>query len=464
MTITAESARTDSRMGREGRPATILTCADPGWDEARQAWNLAVDQRPAAVAVPESAQDVAEAVRFARERGLRVAAQGTGHNAGPLGDLADTVLIKTHAMRGLVIDPAARIARAEAGVIWQQVTDAAAEHGLAGLAGSSPDVGVVGYTLGGGMSWLGRTYGLSANNVEAFELVTADGRLVRADAEHEPDLFWALRGGGGSFAVVTAVELRLFPVTEAYAGLLWYPVEQASEVLHAWRELTSSGLPDAFTTTARLMNFPPIPDIPEQIRGQSFAVIDVIHLGTPAQADALLAPLRALGPVMDTIGTIAAPALGHLHMDPEHPVPAKGDGMLLSSLPAQAIDQLIMVAGPGTGSPLLVAELRHLGGEMRRTRPQNGALAAIDADYVLFAAGMTPVPEAARAVSAAVAAVTSAMTPWAARQMYLNFAETSQDPARFWSPHVYHRLRRIKAAVDPQNLMRANHPIPPAAR
>jgi FAD/FMN-containing dehydrogenase len=239
MTITADSIRTYTLADREGRPAstpaTILTCADPGWDDARQAWNLAVDQRPAAVAVPESAQDVVDAVRFARERGLRVAAQGTGHNAGPLGDLADTVLIKTHAMRGLVIDPAARIARAEAGVIWQQVTDAAAEHGLAGLAGSSPDVGVVGYTLGGGMSWLGRTYGLSANNVEAFELVTADGRLVRADAEHEPDLFWALRGGGGSFAVVTAVELRLFPVTEAYAGLLWYPVEQASEVLHAWR-------------------------------------------------------------------------------------------------------------------------------------------------------------------------------------------------------------------------------------
>ena len=143
-------------------------------------------------------------------------------------------------MRRLTIDPVARTARAKAGVVWLEVAEAAAEHGLAGLAGSSPDVGVVGYTLGGGMSWLGRSYGLAANNVQAIEVVTADGRLVRADACHETELFWALRGGGGSFGVVTAIELRLFPVTEVYAGLLWWPVDAASEVLQAWRELTQA--------------------------------------------------------------------------------------------------------------------------------------------------------------------------------------------------------------------------------
>jgi FAD binding domain/Berberine and berberine like len=466
MTTTAESTHPGILAGGEGRSAdpsvTILTCADPGWDKARQAWNLAVDQHPAAVALPKSAAEAAAAVRFARDRGLRIAAQGTGHNAAPLGDLADTVLIKTHAMRGVSIDPAARVARAQAGAVWQEVADAAGKHGLAGLAGSSPDVGVVGYTLGGGMSWLGRTYGLAASNVEAFNLVTADGAVVRADAASEPDLFWALRGGGGSFAVVTAVELRLFPVTEVYAGLLWYPIERASEVLHAWRDLTRSGLPDAFTTTARLINCPPIPEIPEQIRGRSFAVLDVIHLGGPAEADALLAPLRALGPVMDTIGTVPAPALGRVHMDPEEPFPAKADGLLLASLPAQAIDQLINVAGPGSGSRLLGVELRHLGGEFARPRPGNGALAVIDADYALLAAGIAPTPEAARAAAAGIEAVTSALAPWAAPQMYLNFAETSRDPASFWSPHTYDRLRCIKAAVDPHNLIRANHPIPPA--
>jgi hypothetical protein len=353
-------------------------------------------------------------------------------------------------------------ARAEAGVLWQEVVEAAAKHGLAALAGSSPDVGVVGYTLGGGMSWLGRTYGLSASNVEAFEVVLADGRQVRADASSEPDLFWALRGGGGSFGIVTAVELRLFPIAEVYAGLLWWPADAGRQVLQAWRQLTQSGLPGQFTTTARLMNFPPIPDIPEQLRGQSFAIIDVIHLGSPAEADSLLAPLRALRPVTDTIDTIGVQALGHLHMDPDTPVPAAGDGLLLDSLPAQAVDQIVNVAGPGTSSPLLAVELRHLGGELRRARPQSGALAAVEADYMIFGGGLAPTPAMASAITTRVAEVKSALAPWAATQMYLNFAETSRDPASFWSPRAYDRLRRIKAAVDPGNMIRANHPVPPA--
>jgi len=441
--------------------ATILTPGDPGWDDARKAWNLAVDQRPAAVALPRSPQDVAAAIDFARGCGLRVAAQGTGHNAAPLGSLAGTVLVKTSAMQRVSIDPAARVARAEAGVVWQDVVDAAGKHGLAALAGSSPDVGVVGYTLGGGMSWLGRAYGLAANNVEAIELVTADGRLVRADARTEPDLFWALRGGGGSFGVVTAIELRLFPVTEVYAGLLWWPAGAAAQVIQAWRELTQRGLPDEFTTTARLMNFPPIPDIPEQIRGQSFTVIDVIHLGAPADADHLVAPLRALRPSMDTIQTIPVPALGHLHMDPDRPVPAKGDGLLLASLPPRAVDEIISAAGPGSASPLLTVELRHIGGEMRRARPGAGALAAVDADYLFFAGGLAATAQMASAVGARVAAVMSAVSPWAAGQTYLNFAESSRAPASFWDPQTYGRLRRIKASVDPADLIRANHPVPP---
>ena len=200
---------------------------DQRFDGARRAWNLAVDQRPAAIIFPESATAVAAAIGYAAERGLRVAAQGTGHNAGPLGPLADTVLLRTDRMRGIRIDPQARTARAEAGVVWLDVVQAAAQHGLAALAGSSPDVGVTGYTLGGGLSFLGRKYGLAANNVLAAEMVTADGRWVRADAKHESDLFWALRGGGGSFGVVTALEFRLFPVTQGCAGALWYPIERA---------------------------------------------------------------------------------------------------------------------------------------------------------------------------------------------------------------------------------------------
>ena len=439
----------------------LLFPASPGWDEARKAWDLAVDQHPAAIALPESVAGVAAAVGFARRHGLRVATQGTGHNAAPLGPLGDTVLVKTHRMRQVRIDPDARTARAQAGAVWADVVGPAAGHGLAALAGSSPNVGVVGYTLGGGMGWLGRAYGLSASNVESFEAVTADGRLVRADACTEPDLFWALRGGGGSFAVVTAVGLRLFGVTEVYAGLLWWPIDAAASVLHAWQELTAGGLPDELTTTFRFLRFPDVPDVPEPVRGRAFAVVDAIHLGTPAEADALLAPLRKLRPVTDTVQMISMPALSHLHMDPEHPVPGVGDGIMLADLPAEAVTRLLGAAGPGTGSPLGV-ELRHVSGEMKRARPGNGALAAVDAEYALFAAAAAPTPQAVPAIGHQVAAVLSAMSPWAAAQTYLNLTETSRDPATFWTPQAYDRLRRIKAAVDPADLIRANHPIPPA--
>jgi predicted outer membrane lipoprotein len=204
-------------------------------------------------------------------------------NAGPLGPLEDTILVKTERMREVSIDPARRAARVQAGVLWLEVVEAAARHGLAALAGSSPDVGVIGYTLGGGISFLGRKFGLAANGVRAIELVTADGRLVRADREHEPDLFWALRGGGGSFGIVTAIELELLPITHAYAGILWYPIERGPEVLHAWRELThTDGLPDELSTAGRFLNLPPIPEIPEPVRGKSFAIIEAYHLGDPS--------------------------------------------------------------------------------------------------------------------------------------------------------------------------------------
>jgi hypothetical protein len=441
-------------------PALVLP-ADPRFDEARRAWNLAVDQRPAAIAFPESPEDVAAAVLFAREQGLRIAAQGTGHNAGPLGSLEDTILLKTERMRGVRIDPRARVARVEAGVLWLEVVEAAARHGLAALAGSSPDVGVVGYTLGGGLSFLGRKHGLCANAVRAIEIVTADGRLRRCDPNTEPDLFWALRGGGGSFGVVTAIELELFEIEHAHAGVLFFPIERGGEVLHAWRELThGASLPDELSTVGRFLRLPPLPEIPEPLRGRSFALVEAYHLGDPAQADELLAPLRALGPVMDTVGTVPMPALSHLHMDPPQPVPAAGDGLLLAELPAQAVDALVAVAGETAQVPLVTVEVRHLGGALARPHASHGALSCLDAAYSLFAAGMVPTPQLEAPVRAQVDAVKAALAPWAASRRYLNFADQPCDPASLWSEHALQRLRRVKAAVDPHDLIRSNHPVP----
>jgi FAD/FMN-containing dehydrogenase len=218
----------------------VFVPGQAGYDQARQGWNLAVDTRPAVVVVAESAADVARAVRYARAHGMRIAPQGTGHGAEPLEPLDGAMLLRTTRMRQVRIDPATRTARAEAGSTWQDVAVPAGQHGLAALAGSSPGVGVAGYILGGGLGWLARRYGLAANSVTAAEFVTSSGDLVRADAGHEADLFWAIRGGGGSVGVVTALEMRLYPVGELYAGDLFFAIQRAAEVLHAWREWTAT--------------------------------------------------------------------------------------------------------------------------------------------------------------------------------------------------------------------------------
>jgi FAD/FMN-containing dehydrogenase len=438
---------------------SVVTPADEDWDEARQAWNLAVDQRPALVALAETAQDVAAVVGYAAENRLQVAPQGTGHNAIALGSLDDTILLKTSRMRGVTIDAQARTARAEAGVIWIEVVEAAARHGLASLAGSSPDVGVVGYTLGGGLSWLGRKHGLAANNVVAVELVTADGRLVRATRDEEPDLFWAVRGGGGAFGVVTAIEFRLFPIEEVYAGVLWFPFERAADVLHAWRDFVAAGTPDELTTVGRLLQLPPLPVIPEPVRGKSFVILEAIYLGDEAEGARLLEPLRALGPVLDTVATIPVEALAHLHMDPEEPVPGAGDGDLLAELTPEAIDAVVAAAGPGSGSSLLSVELRQLGGAIARPAADHGAISAFDAQFALFAVGMAPTPELKAKAEADSKAVLAALEPWVARQTYMNFVERREDARRFVSEAAYHRLRRIKSAVDPYDVIRSNHPL-----
>ena len=224
MNITDTIAGRDLEALRAAIAGQVFVPGEAGYDQARQAWNLAVDERPAVVVEAGSAADVAQAVRYARARGMRIAPQGTGHGAAPLEPLDGAMLLRTTRMRQVDIDPAARTARAEAGAVWQDVIVPAGQHGLAALAGSSPNVGVTGYTLGGGLGWLARRYGLAANSVTAAELVTPGGDLVRADADHEPDLFWAVRGGGGGVGVVTALEMRLYPVGELYAGDLFFPI------------------------------------------------------------------------------------------------------------------------------------------------------------------------------------------------------------------------------------------------
>ncbi|HXV58305.1 MAG TPA: FAD-binding protein [Gaiellaceae bacterium] len=437
----------------------VVLPGDAGWDMARRAWNLAADQRPAAVVFAECADDVVAVVDHARRNGLRITTQGTGHFANTIDGLEDTILLKTSRMRRVEIDPESRTARAEAGVLWEEVVLAASEHGLAALAGSSPDVGVVGYTLGGGLGWLGRRYGLAANSVVAVELVTADGRLVRADARNEPDLFWAVRGGGGSFGVVTALEFRLYEVPEVYAGVLFFPVERAAEILNAWRAWVD-GTPEELTSCGRVMHFPAIPEVPEPMRGRSFVLVEAAFIGSEEDGAAIMRPLRELGPELDTLALIPTAELRHMHMDPPQPVPGAGDGMSLAELTPEAIDALVAAAGPESG--LLSVELRQLGGAVSRPSPEQGAVGALEGSFALFGVGMAPTPELREAAEAGAAALKAALAPWATGRGYFNFADRPQEGASFYPPETHRRLQEIKADVDPGELFRATHPIRPA--
>jgi hypothetical protein len=459
MNVTDTMAGRDLEALRTAIAGQVFVPGEAGYNQARQGWNLAVDTKPAVIVAAGSAADVAQAVRYARAHGVRIAPQGTGHGAEPLEPLDGAMLLRTTPMRKVRIDPAARTARAEAGAIWQDVIVPAAEHGLAGLAGSSPDVGVTGYTLGGGLGWLARRYGLAANSVTAAELVTPDGDLVRADADHESDLFWAIRGGGG-VGVLTALEMRLYPVGELYAGNLFFPIGRAAEVLHAWREWTGT-IPDEVTSLAHLLRFPPLPEVPGPLRGRAFIVIEAACLSDAGTGAELTGPLRRLGPERDTFAMIPPSALGQLNMDPPQPGPSQGDGAFLADFPAAAIDALVAVAGPDAGTPLASVEVRHLGGALGRPVPGGGAQPSIDAGYLLFAVGATPTPALVNAVRAQAQAVEHALAPWHASHDSYNFKQTPGPASAVLPPASYHRLQEIKAAYDPDQVIISAHPVRP---
>jgi FAD/FMN-containing dehydrogenase len=441
----------------------VFVPGEHGYDHARQAWNLFADQQPAAVVFAESAADVARAVKFAAAQGMRIAPQGTGHGSPSLEPLEDAILLKTARMRRVEIDPATRTARAEAGAQWQDVTVPAGEHGLAALAGTSPDVGVTGYTLGGGLGWLARRYGLAANSVTAAEIVTPDGHLVRADTDHEPDLFWAVRGGGGSVGVVTALEMTLYPVRQLYAGALFFPIQRSAQVLHAWQAWTGT-IADEVTSLGRILRLPSLPEVPEPLRGRAFALVEAAYLGAADTGAALIQPLRQLGPELDTFATIPATALAQLHMDPAQPVPFQGDGALLADAPAAAIDTLVALTGPDADTSLASIEIRHLGGALARPARDAGAQPRIDAKYVMFTGGFTPTPEAGDTVRAQAQAVKDALAAWHAPYDYYNFAETPADADAVLAPASYRRLQKIKATYDPGQAIISAHPVWPTTR
>jgi len=362
---------------------------------------------------------------------LQVAVQGPGHDAEPLGDLAGSVLLVTSGMTGVAVDPVAGRARVGAGALWQDVVGEAARRGVSVLHGFAPEVGVVGQSLGGGVGWCARTLGLQANAVTAAEVVTADGSIVQANPTHHGDLFWALRGGGGPFGVVTELEFATFPFTTAYAGMLLWDGREAARVLARWAGWTAS-TPESVTTSYRLL---------EELGGRRVVVIDGAVLGDDdAVAASALAELRALGPKLDTFSRIGAPGLLRLRTelrterDPAEPAPSVCRSTLLETFDAEAVEAFLRAAGAGSGSRLVGAELRQLGGALSRPAPGSGALSCLDGAFELLARG-----------SGAIGLIET-MGPWA-------------SASRF-SPAARARLATVRARLDPHGVFRSDHVVP----
>ncbi|HEX6247630.1 MAG TPA: FAD-binding oxidoreductase [Nocardioidaceae bacterium] len=435
-----------------------------GGDDPRAAgeittFNLAVTHRPAVVVGATSAEDVAAAVAWAAERRLTVAVQSTGH--GPVRSADGAVLVTTSRMQGVTVDPVRRTATAAAGVRWAEVVAATSPHGLAPLSGSSSQVGVVGYTLGGGMGSLAREHGFAADHVLSVEMVTADGRVRHVDEHSDPDLFWAVRGGKGNFGIVTSLEFGLVPVAELYAGSVFFTGGSASAVLHAFRGWAPT-LPEQASTSVALMRLPDLEMLPEPLRGQFVVALRFAWNGDPAEGEQLLAPMLAAGEVlMAGVGPMPYGAADMIHQDPTEPMPAWERGRLLRELPAEAVDTLLDVAGPGVEIPLAMVEMRLMGGAMARQPRVPNAVGGRDAAFSLFMVGPL-LPGLEDVVPLAGTGVVEAMSPWLTGTGQLNFlgdALTAEAVAAAWAPQTHRRLLEVKQAYDPGNVFCHGHAL-----
>jgi FAD/FMN-containing dehydrogenase len=445
-----------SAMADELAPAlagTVIVPDEPGYQESLTGFNLAIAHRPALVVTARTPADVVLTIHAAQAHGLGVGVRSTGHSAAATGS-AD-VLLDVSALDRLVIDPEARTATVGAGVRWRAVLDAAAPHGLGGLCGSSPQVGVVGYTLGGGLGPLARTFGFAADHVRSLDVVTPAGDLVTASPAQHTELFWALRGGGGAFGIVTSMTFDLFPLSVVRAGALWFDVDDAAAVLHQWRGLVAD-LPESVGTSVARLNLPASQDLPEDLRGRAVLVVRYVRHGDLADADPLVDALRATAaPLLDTVGDLPYPRLGEVHADPEEPMPLVDQGITLHELTPQTVEAFL--AAVPADSPVLLAEIRLLGGALARPPAVPNAVAGRDATCSVFVGAVAP-PFGHGDVVEHLHAVLESLAPWATGGTLLNFAgarggASSLRVRAAFGPAVHDHLVALRRRLDPHGVL-----------
>jgi FAD binding domain/Berberine and berberine like len=440
--------------GRVHQPGT------PGYDAARAGFDLSAVPAPDLAVSVTDEDDVRAAVRFAADRGMPVAVRATGH--GPVHGVEGGLLIDTRALSTIAVDPERRTATAGAGLRWTRVLEECAPLGLIPLCGSSPDVGVASYTLGGGLSPLGRRHGWAADRVRRIRVVTADGDLREITADTDPDLFWAVRGGGGNFGVATELEFDLVPGDALYGGGMFLPGEAAPELLAAFGRSTASA-PDELSLSVAFLTFPDFDAVPAPLRGRFLAHLRVLYLGSAEEAERLIAPLRAVAtPVLDTVRPLPITEFGTIHGDPTQPQPVSCGGAVLPGWDDAAIDVLLTEIGATTPHML---ELRHLGGALARPAAVADAVGHRDAAFNVFTSAY-PGPGFAEAV-ARQTEMYRKLLPWSGGRSIYNFTArpdcTPVDARDAFDDATFTRLQAVKDARDPQNLFRFNVNVPSSA-
>ncbi len=432
----------------------VLTVGDEGYQAEHTGFDLSVPQRPALVVGAATTDDVLSAVRFAGSQRLPVGVQATGH--GPTVAANGALLINTRRLDAVEVDRVNRSARLGAGTLWHHAIAAAAPYGLT----SSPSVGAISYTLGGGIGVLSRRFGFAADHVRAIEVITADGEHRRVTAHAHPDLFWAMRGAGSNFGVVTSMEVDLVTVPELYAGGLFFGGEDRADVLAAFASCASAA-PDTLSLSVAVLTFPDLTVLPPMLRGRHCCHVRVTHQGPGEEAEGYLGALRDTGPVLlDTVGPLPLTETGTIHNDPTTPIEGHSHSLVLRTIESDLIDAVVAHTGPAARS---LVELRHLAGALSRPPLVANAVGHRNGAANLFT---TAYPGGDKvSVEAEQRRLLADVKPWSDGGALANFLlgsrVTSADVRAAYRPEDYERLRELKNIWDPNNVFRFNNNIPP---
>jgi len=447
---------------RESLSGPLHARGDDGYLSEIEGFNSAAPMAPDYVVGAATERDVQLAVRFAADNGMTVAVQATGH--GSYAPVPDGVLIRTHRLDRVAVDLGARAATIGAGAPWRAVLSRLVGTGLTAITGAAPGVGVVGFTLGGGIGPLSRTLGFAADRVRRFRVVTGEGLVVEADGERNPDLFRALKGGKIGLGVVVETTIDLIDLPTVYAGGLFWAEEHIEAVLRAWVDWTAA-VPDTINSSVNIVRFPAVEEVPVPLRGRTilhlrFAYVD--RDATPEvrrrRAEELLAPLRAVAPVhLDTIGELPTTEVGTIHADPEGPLPIWERGLLLDPLDQDFVTALLPHVGAGVDAPYAAVEIRQLGGALTREPPAPSAIGGRGAAYSLFLVGVPDVGLFTDVLPRRTELVEDAIAPFVHAETNYNWAghPTPEDFARLWPAETAAYLDDVRRRHDPAGVFAA---------